>query len=129
MNMALPERARSGGALREIGGLAHVELDLAWQLDDGLGMLSVFEQRIFDGLGTADEQAAIEAVLLQRDPLAATVPANEDDGGRRAARGRFDEFHFRIPSDRYRRQHLPHLHTLNILSCGYDFEDVSAAIS
>ena len=81
------------------GVSAHVELDLARQLDDGLGMLSVLEQRVFDGLGAADEQAAIEAVLLLRDPLAPMVLADEDDGGEGTARGRFDEFHGFSPSD------------------------------
>jgi hypothetical protein len=45
-----------------------------------------------------DEQAAIEAVLLLGDPLAAPVPADKNNGGRSATRWRFDEFHVGIPS-------------------------------
>ena len=81
--MAFPRKsAGSGCALRDdgVGVLAHVELDLARQLDDGFRMLSVLEQRIFDGLGAADEQAAIEAVLLLRDPLSPMVAADENNG-------------------------------------------------
>jgi hypothetical protein len=43
-------------------------------------MMTVLEQRVFDGLRTADEQAAIKAVLFLGDPLAAPVPADKDDG-------------------------------------------------
>jgi hypothetical protein len=35
--------------------------------------MAVLEQRVFDGLRAADEQAAIEAVLLLDDPVAAAV--------------------------------------------------------
>src|SRR5439155_17083632 len=62
------------------------------QFDDGLGMMAVLEQRILDGLGSIDEQATIKPILLQRDPLAAPVSADEYDGRGSAARGRFDEF-------------------------------------
>ena len=62
-------------------------------------VLSVLEQRVFDGLGAADEQAAIEAVLLLRDPLAPMVLADEDDAGEGTTRGRFDEFHGFSPSN------------------------------
>jgi hypothetical protein len=58
----------------------HIELNLARQFDDGLGMMSVLEQRILDGLGSIDEQATVKPVLLQGDPLAASVSANEYDG-------------------------------------------------
>jgi hypothetical protein len=60
-------------------------------------MMTVLEQRVFDGLRTADEQAAIKAVLFLGDPLAAPVLADEDDGRGRATRWRFDEFHVGIP--------------------------------
>jgi hypothetical protein len=59
---------------------SHIELNLARQFDDGLGMMSVLEQRILDGLGSIDEQATVKPVLLQGDPLAASVSANEYDG-------------------------------------------------
>src|SRR6266702_3268813 len=62
-------------------------------------MMAVLEQRVFDGLGAADEQAAIETVLFLGDPLAAAVSSDENDVGRRTARGRFDELHVGIPSD------------------------------
>jgi hypothetical protein len=82
------------------GGAAtpHVELDFARQLDDGLGMMPVLEQRVFDGLGAVDEQTAIETILFLRDPLAAAVFADEDDVGQKTARGRFDELHVGYPS-------------------------------
>ena len=62
------------------GRAAHVEFDFARQFDDCFGMMAVFEQRVFDGLRAADEQAAIETVLFLGDPLAAPVPADKDDG-------------------------------------------------
>jgi hypothetical protein len=76
---------------------AHVELDLTRELDDGFGVLTVLEKCIFDGLGPADEQAAIEAVLFLGHPLAPVVLADEDEGeSSRAARGRFDELHVNV---------------------------------
>jgi hypothetical protein len=42
----------------------------------------------------ADEEAAIEAVLFLRDPLAAFVTADENDVRWRTARWRFDDLHF-----------------------------------
>jgi hypothetical protein len=75
-----------------------IEFDLTRQLDNGFRVMAVLEQRVFDGLGAVDEQAAIEAVLLLRDLVAASVLADEDDGRCRAARGRFDELHVRYPS-------------------------------
>jgi hypothetical protein len=42
-------------------------------------MVSVLEQRILDGLGSIDEQATVKPALLQGDPLAAPVSANEYD--------------------------------------------------
>src|ERR1700676_353902 len=90
---------RAGDA---IGGgklAAHVELDFARQLDDGLGMTAIFKERVFEGLRAVDEQAAIAAVLLLGDPVAAAVLANKDDSRCRAARWRFDELHVGIPSD------------------------------
>ena len=59
---------------------AHVEFDFSGQFDDGFGMVAVFEQCVFDGLRTADEQAAIKTALFLGDPLAASVPADKNDG-------------------------------------------------
>jgi hypothetical protein len=61
-------------------------------------MMAVLEQRVFDGLGAVDEQAAIETVLFLSDPVAAAVFADKDDCRCRAARWRFDELHVGIPS-------------------------------
>ena len=77
---------------------ARVELDFARQLDDCFGVMTVLEKRVFDGLRAVDEQAAIETVLFLGDPVAATVLADKDDGGCRAARWRFDELHVKYPS-------------------------------
>src|SRR6202521_5778621 len=85
-----------------IGGgklAAHVELDFARQLDDGLRMTAIFKERVFESLRAVDEQAAIAAVLLLGDPVAAAVPVNEDGSRYRAARWRFAELHVSIPSD------------------------------
>ena len=71
---------RAGAGWREGEFAAHVEFDFARQFDDGFGVMAVLEQRVFDGLGAVDEQAAIEAVLFLGDPLAAAVPADKDDG-------------------------------------------------
>jgi hypothetical protein len=82
-----------GGALG-----AHIEFDGALELDDGFGMMAIFEQRIADGLRAVDEQAAKEAILFLDDPVAAAIAADKDNGGCRAARWRFDELHVGIPS-------------------------------
>jgi hypothetical protein len=57
----------------------HIELNLARQFDDGLGMMSVLEQRILDGLGSIDEKATVRPALLLDDSLAVSVSANEHD--------------------------------------------------
>ena len=57
----------------------HVEFDLARQLDNGFGVVAVFEQRVFDGLRAIDEQAAIAAVLFLGNPVAAMISADKDD--------------------------------------------------
>jgi hypothetical protein len=85
-------------------------------------MLAVLEQRVFDGLGAIDEQAAIKAVLLLGDPLAALVAADEDDGRCRAARGRFDEFHV---SQSFSSQS----YALNVRLAGYEIERERRLIS
>jgi hypothetical protein len=76
---------------------AHVELNAAGQLDDGLGMMAVLEESVLDGLGPVDEQAAEQPILFLGDPLAAAVAAYEDDGGGTNTRWRFDELHVGIP--------------------------------
>jgi len=58
----------------------HVEFDFVGQFDDGLGMMTVLKQRVFEGFCTADEQAAIEAVLFLGNPVAPAVLADKDDG-------------------------------------------------
>lgn len=58
----------------------HVEFDFAGQFDDGLGMMTVLKQCIFEGFCTADEQAAIKAVLFLGNPVAPAVLADKDDG-------------------------------------------------
>jgi hypothetical protein len=97
--LTLSRNASDRSAYRGGGRAAHVEFDVARQLDDCFGMMTVFEQRVFDGLRTADEQAAIETVLFLGDPLAAPVPADKNDGRRRITRWRFDELHVGIPSE------------------------------
>jgi hypothetical protein len=84
-----------------IGGgklATHVEFDVARQLDDCLRMMSILEQRVFDGLRAVDEQAAVETALFLGDPVAAAVLADEDDGGCRTTRWRFDQLHVGTPS-------------------------------
>src|SRR5215510_16437490 len=76
---------------------AHVELNAAGQFDNGLGVMAVLEEGVFDGLSVADEQPAEQAVLFLGDPLAAAVAADEDNGGRTNTRWRFDELHGGIP--------------------------------
>ena len=77
---------------------AHIEFDLAGQFDNRFRMAAVLEKRVLQRLGAADEQAAVEAVLLLDNPVAMAVSADEDDGGYSAAPARFDEFHGGIPS-------------------------------
>jgi hypothetical protein len=113
---------------------------------------SGLDQRVFDGLGAIDEQAAIEAVLFLGNPVAAAVPADKDDCRCRAARWRFDELHVGIPSGdepqrsegrealrrdvflwaNIRRRCRPRdclTHAANIFPPGYEFEGDRAAIS
>jgi hypothetical protein len=59
-------------------------------------MLAVLEQGVFDRLRTIDEKA----VLFLRDPLAFPVSPYEDEVGQKTVRGRFDELHFFVPSER-----------------------------
>src|ERR1700722_5722854 len=88
-----------GGQVTGGGALgAHIEFDGALELDDGFGMMAIFEQRIADGLRGVDEQAAKEAILFLDDPVAAAIAADKDNGGCRAARWRCDEVHMGIPS-------------------------------
>src|ERR1700674_3280737 len=81
----------------EGGFVAHVEFDFARQFDDGFGAMAVLEQRIFDGLGAVDEQAAIETALFLGDPVAPAVLADEDYCRWRATRGRFGGLHVGLP--------------------------------
>jgi hypothetical protein len=85
-----------------IGGekvATHVEFDGARQLNDRLWMMAILEQRVFDGLRSVNEQAAVKTVLFLGDPVAAAVLADEDDGGCRTTRWRFYELHVGTPSD------------------------------
>ena len=92
-------KGRRGDLLIEVPSITLCfEFDFAGQFDDGFRMMAVFEQRVFDGLRAVHEQAAIEAVLLLGDPVAAFVAADEDDVRCRTARWRFDEFHVGVPS-------------------------------
>jgi hypothetical protein len=101
---------------------AHVELDFASDFDDGLRVMAVLEQRVFDGLRTADEQAAKQAVLFLGDPVAAVIPADEDDGCCRAARWRFDELHVGIPFTNWSS-------AINVVARGYEIERDDGSIS
>ena len=83
--------ARRAGRLRNCA--VDIEFDSGWQFDDCFEMVVVLEQRIFEGLGAADEQA----VLLLGNPVALVVSADENNGGdERTTRGRFDKFTFAI---------------------------------
>jgi hypothetical protein len=104
--------ARGGYEIRGGALAAHVELDFARQLDDGFEVMAILEQRVFDGLRAVDEQAAVEAILFQDDPVATAVLANKDDRRLRAARWRFDELHISIPFvDEWR---APQSHRLSV---------------
>src|SRR5712672_1735451 len=94
LSRGAPNDSSGGGQLA-----IHVQFDFARQFDDCFGVMAVFEQRIFEGLRAADEQAAIEAVLFLGDPVAAPVLPDEDDRGRGTARWRFGELHVGIPSN------------------------------
>src|ERR1700758_5168182 len=89
----------------------YIQLHFARQLDDGFGMAAVLEQRVFDGFGAVDEQAAKQAVLLAGNPVAVPVSADKDHIGRgRVTRWRFDKLHVHSPSrdfDMCTRQRQP----------------------
>src|SRR5882757_5461189 len=113
--------APDGADVAGHGRGAHVEFDFARQVDDVFGMVAVLEQGVFDGLRMADEQAAIKTVLFLGDPLAAPVPADEDDSRGRATRWRFNELHVGIPSCGEQRD-LGAALLANIFPAGYEFE-------
>src|SRR5215471_19475826 len=61
-------------------------------------MVAVLGQCVFEGLRMVDKKSAKEAVLFADNPVAAAIPADENDGGRGgAARGRFYELHGDFP--------------------------------
>src|SRR5882762_9137582 len=122
--------APNGTGAGDGGGAAHVKFDFTRQFDDVFGMVAVLEQRVFDGLRMADEQAAIKAVLFLGDPLAAPVPADKDDCRGRATRWRFDELHVGIPSGDEPYDLGDGLtHAANIFPAGYEFESGGMAIA
>src|ERR1700730_7660003 len=65
---------------------AQVELENAGNHDDQVPPVPVLEQRKLEGLGTADEEAAAQAVLALDNPVAAAVPADQKERRLRAAR-------------------------------------------
>ena len=78
---------RSGGAalrkddrLRRCeGGRAHIKFDKTRGFHDGLGALTIFEQRIAQSGDTILEQAAKQAALFLCDPLAAAVLTDQNE--------------------------------------------------
>jgi hypothetical protein len=59
---------------------AHVELENAGNHDHGLGPIPVLEHREFYRLGTVHEHAPAKSALILDDPVAATVPADPEQG-------------------------------------------------
>ena len=63
-------------------------------------MVTVLRQCVFEGLRMVDEKSAKEPVLFAGNPVAAAIPADENDGRRGgAARGRFYELHVDFRSE------------------------------
>jgi hypothetical protein len=60
---------------------AHIEFDGALELDDGFGMMAIFEQRIADGLPAVDEQAWTTQLPRLSRPINTMVDAELHDGG------------------------------------------------
>jgi len=56
-----------------------IELESARDHDDRLQPVSIFEPRELQGLVAVDEQTAAKTALILDDPLAATVPADEEN--------------------------------------------------
>jgi len=131
---------RDGDSFGETEFTADIELDFARQFHDCFGMPAVLEQRVFEGFGPVDEQATIEAVLFLRDPVAAMVLADKNDGRCRATRWRFGELHVGFPSDDEPSARSADCSVVaspaggltqafNILLTGYEFEAGKTAIS
>ncbi|WP_167523767.1 hypothetical protein [Bradyrhizobium sacchari] len=76
----------------------NIELDFARQLDDGLRMMAIRAQCVFERMGTVHEDAAKNAILFADNPVAATISANKDARRCGAARRRFDKLHDQHPS-------------------------------
>jgi hypothetical protein len=74
---------------------SHIEFEHAGDHDNGVGLVTVFEQRELQGLGAIDEKAAAKMSLVLDDPLTVTVSA--DIKKRSARRGRFSLAHNTAP--------------------------------
>src|SRR5882757_8884019 len=76
-----------------LGG--HIEFEYAGDHDNGVGLVTVFEQRKLQCLSAIDEKAAAEMSLVLDDPMTVTVSA--DIKKRSARRGRFSLAHNTAP--------------------------------
>jgi hypothetical protein len=79
---------------------AHIELKNTWDHDDGLGPMSIFEQRETERFCTADEEAAAKMLLVLNNPVSLAVLTDEKKGRfrLRSRRGRFLLDHDTFPA-------------------------------
>jgi hypothetical protein len=66
------------GALVRAEFDAHVQFENARHHDYSLGAIPILEHRKFQRLGTVDEQATAEALLILDDPIAVAVLADTE---------------------------------------------------
>ena len=78
---------------------AKIEFENAGNHDHGVGPIAVFESRIPERFGAADEQPAAEALLILHNPVALAVSANQEKNRWRggSTRGRFGLSHDTAP--------------------------------
>ena len=56
----------------------HIKLEIPRTHNDGLGSISVLEQREPERFCAVDEQAATKAMLVLNNPVAAAVPTDKE---------------------------------------------------
>jgi hypothetical protein len=79
---------------------AHIELKNTRNHNDGLGPMSIFEQRETERFCTADEEAAAKMLLVLNNPVSLAVLTDEKKGRfrLRSRRGRFLLAHDTFPA-------------------------------
>jgi hypothetical protein len=82
--------------MRDIRVTAHIELESPRNHDDGLGPMSILEQREPERFCPVDEQATATVLFVLNNPIAVAVLTDKEEV--RSRRGRFLLAHDTFPS-------------------------------